>query len=292
MGKYKGKNITGLVGPIVQRMGKDGMIIVQTAPRPYKQTKGTRKSGKVFGQGSVLAKEIRIQLGSCYGGHNHDSGLVNRFNTPVRDSLWLCFDKETGIYNFQADSFERLVGFEFNVKSLLINSFFAKPEVVLENNKLKVRIPEFAIATGLKFPRSASVCEFVIIVSQIALIGRSTRNAYSERFTIQSTDTISASREFIYDVLEDCLCTVSLGLRYYSKQDDLRKDYNSEAFSPACIIGSNYNPGVFVDPPARVENGVGYGKDWSIVRKMDFMPPVDAAAEDAEGAGNDKGIPV
>lgn len=44
-----GKNIIGLVGNIVLKLGKDGKMIVQTKAGQYKQNKESTRTSKMFG---------------------------------------------------------------------------------------------------------------------------------------------------------------------------------------------------------------------------------------------------
>lgn len=253
MGKFDGKHIRGLVGNLVQRKTKYGLVVQMAAVR-VKQSKATKKAQKVFGQGSTLAAAIRNDLLQVIHQKN-DSGMVNRFNTPVKDVLKQCVNEETGQYTFQENSFERLSGFEFNVKSLLINSLLVKPEVSLDGNTLKVSLPEIEVSKELKFPVNTNVCELVVTVAMIALHAGESREMDPQSIEIIDNQGIVPAQDFEFEVSEGCLCVAGIGLRYFKVNDHVRAMFNSITFNPANICGAIITPGTFIAPPHSIKIG-------------------------------------
>jgi hypothetical protein len=253
MGKFDGKHIRGLVGNLVQRKTKYGLVVQMAAAR-VKQSKATKKAQKVFGQGSTLACAIRKDLLDIIHQKN-DSGMVNRFNAPIKDVLKQCVNEGTGHYVFQENSFERLAGFEFNVKSLLINSLLVKPEVSLNGNILKVSLPEVEVLKELKFPGNTNVCELVVSVAMIALHAGKSKEMDAQSIEIQDSQGILPAQDFEFEVSEGCLCVAGIGLRYFKVNDHVRVVFNSITFNPANICGAIITPGTFIVPPPFVKIG-------------------------------------
>ncbi|WP_256005072.1 hypothetical protein [Pedobacter deserti] len=263
MAQFKGKHLSGLMGNLVARRGRDGSTILQIKASRVKQTKATKASAGVFGKASSLACDIRTQLGYLYGLDN-DSGMVNRFNTPVRDVLMHCFDKETQTYSFQEDSFSRLAGFNFNIKSPLENTLWVMPEVTLEGTSLKVSIPELEIGSNLLFPDTTKLCVLRVAVSRIALYEGLTSALQTQELIINREQGIVPAQEFTFEVPQGCLCTAAIGLLFYEvSADNVRYSYNCKEFSPAAILGAIIVPGEFVPPPVIKESNRLVSNPWT-----------------------------
>lgn len=269
MAKFDGKYFRGLVGNLVQRKTKDGLVI-QMAPVRVKQSKGTKKAQKVFGQSRTLAGTLRKQLLQVIR-ENYDPGMINRFNTPVEDVLKQCIDKQTGTYTFQENSFERLSGFEFNIKSLLINSLLVKPEMSLSGSTLTVRLPEIQIAEALKFPGQTNICTLQITLSVIALHAGKKLLPQTRSVEIRSDQGSLPPQDFEFEVAAGgCLCTVGIGLVYYKQTDNIQTIHNSKEFNPANICGAIITPGAFVEPPPHTNGNTTQGSIWRSLDKLNL----------------------
>ena len=254
MGKFDGKHIRGLVGPLVLKRGTKNGDIIQTKPAKVKQTKATKVAGKSFGQGSTLAGVIRHDLRQITL-KNYDGDMVNDFASPIRDVLKQCFNKETGQYSFEEDSFARLSGFEFNPKSLLINSLLATPEMTLTGNLLKISLPEFEVPEKFKFPQGSNVCALTVGLSMIALHAGLNINVPAETMEITMEEHTVPPSEFEFEVSEGCLCVTAIALKYYYLYEGIKTVYNSKAFHPAAICGAIITPGTFIVPPHAIKIG-------------------------------------
>jgi len=263
MGKFDGKQIRGLVGNIVIRKGKKGPI-VQSAPRKYKQTKATKQESSLFGKGSTLASALRHELNLIISS-NQDGEMVNRFNTPIKAVLRQCYDPETQKFNFSEDSFSRLAGFEFNIKSPLINSLWVNPEMQLNGNILTISLPEIEIPAQLKFPLAANTCILMVIVSFTSLEQCMRKRSATQTIEISQNETTVSARQFDFEVPQGCLCIAGIGLKYFSLHNSIRTTFNSKAFNPAGIIGAVISPGTFVlPPPVRIGNK-SMASEWSTI---------------------------
>ncbi|MES2458336.1 MAG: hypothetical protein V4594_22450 [Bacteroidota bacterium] len=254
MGTFDGKRIRGLVGSVVFRQGRKNQEIVQTAPASLKQTKATKIAGKTFGQGSTLACVIREDLRPVTL-DNYDGDMVNDFATPVRDVLKQCFDKETGFYTFEQDSFARLEGFEFNPRSLLINSLLVAPETALNGNTFTVSIPEFEVPQKFKFPGNTNVCRLRVGVSVIALHAGLNIDLLVQELEISAGEHIVPASAFEFEVSEGCLCVAAISLTYFRLHEGIKAVYNFKDFHPAAVCGAIVTPGTFIVPPPYTKVG-------------------------------------
>lgn len=266
MATFDGKHLKGLVGNLVVRKGKNKQI-VQTVPASVKQTIATKKASGVFGKGSKLAGAIRQNLDIIIN-KNYDSEMINRFNAPVTTVLRQCYNAETEKFDFREDSFERLAGFEFNSKSLVINSLWVKPEMRFSANTLTILIPEIKIPGQLKFPARANVCELGITLSQIALKEGLQNSPQFLKVELHKEQEVIPAHEFTFEVQDGICCVAGIGLNYYSLQNNMKTELNSKTFNPAAVIGAIITPGTFTDPgPVRTATG-GRASDWTEVFKL------------------------
>jgi hypothetical protein len=268
MAILNGDELSGLIGPIVIRRRKDGTAIVQSRAKSYTQSPKSKKNTKMFGYGSTVACYIRVQLsGSILF---YDPPMINRFNNPVREVLKHCFNKKEKLFTLERDSFKRLADFEFNVKSPLVNFLWVKPEMVLEDNVLKVIIPEFKNGSQLIFPSGTNTCEVTITLTQININQALTSHELTNSFEINADQESYLAREIVFNVANGSLCVAAIGLTYYKRTDDIRVLYNSKLFSPANVIGALIVPGVYIQPPVPPTSNKGYSKEWVDAYKLKF----------------------
>lgn len=267
MGKFDGKHLTGLVGPVVNRRGRNGVTIIQTAPRKFKQTKATRQASNLFALGSTLAGTIRRDLQTIISG-NYDGGMVNRFSKPVREVINQCYDRATKAFNFTEDSFSRLTGFEFNIKSTLINSLWVQAEMHLDGNSLKISLPEIKIGEELKFPVSANVCTLTIAVTRIALKAGLHTIPLQQSIEISKEQQVLPAQEFTFEVPDGCLCVAGIGLNYFSLRNNIKTVMNTVTFNPAGVCGAVITPGTFAEPPREITPHGVKGSEWILLDKL------------------------
>ncbi|WEK20599.1 MAG: hypothetical protein P0Y49_05535 [Candidatus Pedobacter colombiensis] len=246
MAKFDGKHLTGMIGKLVTRKVKNKQI-VQRAPVSVKQTKATKKAASIFGQGSILAGTIRRNF-EAFINSNYHGDMVNRLNTPIRAVIRQCYNPETDKFNFAEDSFSRLAGFEFNIKSLLSNNLWVTPEMSLNGNILKISIPEAKIPKQLKFPSRANLCELTVVVTLISLQQAKFKHPLFQSIEISKTQDTLAAQEFTFEVPDGCLCVAGLNLGYFSLHNSIKTILNNKDFNPAGLLGAIIVPGEFVLP--------------------------------------------
>lgn len=270
MGKFDGKQITGLIGKLVFKRGKDGKTtIIKTQSEEVKQTEGTKEASSVFGKASALAKTIRDDLSALHL-HHYDGAMVNRFNTLNREILDHCYDKGTKTFTFKPNSFDRLKGFEFNTKSPLARTLWVNPTVNLQANQLQLDLPEIMISENLKFPISATTCEIRVLFTQIILDQALHSPNIYQSITVEKKQETIPAQSFTFEVPDGCLCVIGMSLYFLEKQRVLVKPVNDKVFNPAAICGAFLTPGTFT-LPTQVNPSTGKGpQNWLYLEKLKF----------------------
>ena len=236
----KGDLISGKLGKLIGRI-VDGEQIWQSRGQTPKQTKATKKSAALFGINSSLASYIRGTV--CYN-FDSDKTMISRLTSETYAIFRHCHDKGTNSFSFARNSYNRLKGFEFNVKSPLVNSLWVRPALSVADDKLIIKFPEISVPRDLRFPANAISCAPLMdIFLYTPSEGYFTFKAYDIE-EISNVKGIVPAQEFKIDLPKGCICIVGLGLFYFSKQYTVKKLINSQEFSPAGICGVCINPGV------------------------------------------------
>ena len=240
MAKIIGKYIRGVLGDAVLK--KHGnMQLIQAKPKKGKRTPGSKKSASLFGLASNFASEFRLGLSklvtSCY-----DGTMIFRLNAEVLRSIRYANNPDTGAFSFSEGGFESLDGFEFNIKSLLINSLLVLPKVELSAPVLTVSLPALEIRKDFKFPVGATSCKL--------LIGRTLCDLTNQRrkfdfvsFEILNKKIITIPQSWEFETEPGCVCITAISLQFV--QSGLAGDtiINSKSFNPSAILNALVLPG-------------------------------------------------
>ena len=246
MGIIKGKFIKGKAGSVVYREYRDKQV-VQGMPKVHKshRTEGTKKAAKTFGKASKLAGGIRWGLAYICGKF-YDGTMIYRLNTEILRCLTAVKDKETQEFNFSAESFRSLAGFEFNVGSMVKNNFYVQPSVTIEGTSLLVTIPEIKIPTEIKWPidRPKS-CKLMIVTAMIDL-----NNGRADFGNPQVMDipysyepSIVPQQTFEFEIKPGCFCVTAINLLYIEDTFIGESTVNTKSFNPAAILHAHIAEG-------------------------------------------------
>ena len=260
MAVRKGKNFSGLVGNTVLR-DDNGKQILQLAPVHVRQTEETKKSATQFGRASRIANIMRTRLHYSY--KHYDRGMVNRFNKVMNSILSDCFDKNTEIYTFAPNSFERLVGLEFNDKSRLVDNLLVKVTGKIEENKLIITIPDIAVTAQLKFPIRATHCKPVISICLFSPETSLHKKKVIDLDLIKKVKEIRPAQELTVEAPEGTLCVVAVGLKYYSIYNDVQTPVIDKTFDPAGVCIALVNAGTFSVDSVATEIKI-WEKNWEL----------------------------
>ncbi|TCC90212.1 hypothetical protein EZ428_13100 [Pedobacter frigiditerrae] len=249
MGTIKGKFIKGKAGSLVFREYR-GTQVVSGLPKVIKshRTEGTKKAATLFGKSSKLAGGIRRGLGYICGKF-YDGTMIYRSNTEILRCLTAARDPEKQ-FDFNADSFRTLAGFEFNVGSMVKNHFYVQPQVTIEGNTLKVTVPEIKIPTDLKWPIDRlKTCKLLIATIGIDLKRGSTKFAEPQVMDIPYTykPSLVASQTFEFEMIPGCLYVTAISLQYVEETFIGETTINTKDFNPAAILHAHIADGI-TDP--------------------------------------------
>lgn len=264
MGTIKGKFIKGAAGSVIFREYR-GVQIVQGKPRIIKshRTEGTKKAAKTFGKASKLAHGIRWGLGYICEKF-YDGTMIYRLNSEVLRCLSASKDPETQQFNFNADSFSTLAGFEFNVGSMVKNNFFVQPSVTIEGTKLRVTIPELKIPSDLKWPIDRpTCCKLMIATCIINLQKGNANNGETQVMDIPYTYTpsIVAEQTLEFEIKPGCLCITAISLQIVEKTFIGENTVNTKSFNPAAILYAKIAEGVA--DTAIINDGFTFDDRWN-----------------------------
>ncbi len=275
MARFDGKKITGLIGNMVFKNSADKKsTIIQRKAIRVRQTKASKVTSGIFAKASSLGKLFRMDFHSLMSGF-YDGGMVNRLTKLNRSILEDCYDKATKTYVFEAGSFQRLEGFEFNSNSLLINYFLKDAEVSMQGAELAIKIPAFETSKQLKFPGKANSCKMKLIVGVYNFeLFRKPEYQYQE-VNIELAQGTVPEQSFVFEAAEGCLCIAGIGLEYFYKYNEVKTSLNSKELSPAALFWAMITPGTFVLPA---------GYKWKFNEALEL----NAKKEEAEDEANDE----
>jgi len=243
MARRIGDFLVGVVGPISLRVNYGKQVISSRVGRgTMKQTEATKKSAGCFGSASSFASSMhrknKIPLAEM-----GDRSTFNRLN---RESVAIWNNSrstEADQYHFSTESFIRLVGFDYNIKSPLIKKVSALPVIGYEAGLLTMAYPKDYQEIKLKFPPKSEQCIIIATVALYDLEKQKTNNILSaQQFIIDKNDPVLNAIELKFEVPGGCLCVVSMFLKYYTVIHEGTL-LNTKQFSPAGICGAIITPG-------------------------------------------------
>jgi len=256
----KGKTISGSIDRLVYRRWRK-TDVVQSAPGKggVNQTEATKKAASLFGRASKMSAEIRAMLDffiiDFYDGSNH-----TRMTKLLTSILEKCQDKTTSTYNFVEDSFERLIGLEFNANSPVTSSMKVIPECTYENGILTVNFPELINNQEFIFPNEINTCVISIGTESYYLKDNIRSKGYKFiRFEVDNKKTVIERQTLTFAVPDGCLCLAGITLHYYKEDKYGKTRINNKMFNPAAICGAIVTPGNFKKEPGILwtKNGQG-----------------------------------
>ncbi len=239
MALLDGKNFRGSIGNISFRKLDENTTSVQSNPGKgnVKQTANTKKSASLFGRLiSPFAKHIRFNLKNL-SNDLADRHMVNRMNAAISIIInqHLAYNGEIV---FKADSFNRLIGFEFNTNSLLGNSLLQLPKVTYEADQVNISFPSFSVSKNIRFPDQT---DKVLLQLQPVFFNLSKGFGFKGETAYLDLQqrTTTTEQVFSYHLPADTICIIGLGLLFSSS----RVTANDKKFNPAGIFAAHYQEG-------------------------------------------------
>jgi hypothetical protein len=241
MAVYNGKNIKGSIGN-VSFTPKGAIHIVRIKPGKggVKQTAATKRSAALFGKLiSPFSKLIRNSFFPITNGM-HDGTMVNRMNSSISSVIYQ-HREDDGSFNFNADSFLRLRGFNFNIHSSLDKSLLFPIQILEKDREMSVLFPEFNISKNFKFPKKSRSCVLSLQIAHFHLSSGKYRIFTPEKLIINSNATVQHAVTFNYPIIKGSLCLAGISLLY--ENDSGPFQVNHKGFHPSAIISASFYSG-------------------------------------------------
>ena len=242
-----GKFIKGAIGNYTfKKVGETQILQGKSALNKKKMTEASLRTASDFGVASNFASQVRLSLSQLID-KRYDGTMIYRFTSAMGYVLRQAKDPSTGNYIFSKESFSRLDGFEFNSKSLLINSLSVTPSTSLTETNLTVQIPAIAIPKQLKFPDEATTCKLVVQLSQFDLVNGFYKDDQVETLTIINKKGETEPHSFSFSVQPGCLCIAGMALQFFRDTSAYTILLNSKSFNPTYILMAELADGT-IDP--------------------------------------------
>ena len=238
--------LRGILGNLVFRVVNGETLISQKkAKGTTKQTQETKRAGNTFGMGGALASNIM----GCFDRQMYDlqdTGMYNRLSKAAAGCLHDSRDKDSLLFNFNEESFTMLDNFEYNIHSPLKMYLRSTPHLSYADGVLKVLLTGLANCRNLKYPKHSYNCEITVGLGLFRLQdGKRTRNAETQRISLNSERGGISSHEFVFDVPDGCFCVIALSIAYFSMKYHFTELINHKKFSPAMLCKSFITPGTY-----------------------------------------------
>lgn len=270
MATKKGKFIAGSMGNVVYKE-INGVQVMQSKPGKggVRQTPATKESAGLFGKSSTLASYFRGRMHPVIN-ENADGLVAGRFTSAVNSVIRHCYSFKTKTFHFEKDSFESLVGFDFNIKSPVQKSMWLMPESKLAENILTITLPELRTHEELKFPKGTNLCEISICVLRYKLEeGLEYKKLEVKTVEITSDLAMLEEQDLEFNIPEGSFCIAAIGLHYYEVIKNKAVDRNSKTFNPAAICAAYLNEGTFKPEEPQL---------WQYRHKLVFKAASDTSA--------------
>ena len=251
----------GSLGPVILKMyGKREILTSRMVPGTMKQTPATKQISSEFGVASKLSRYIRTMYKNEIGTYR-DAEMHNRLTVEVHHSLLACKNNETGVYEFEEDSFESLNTVEHLIKSQVRKRIYRQPSVIRDGKILRVRFEQDNQRPLVQFPGMSTSCRLTVSVALFRLgDGLMITAPMNERKLLGKFKPLNEDLEFAFTIPPGCLCVVSLFLRYYKASTLIvGKKWHAGAICSAMIT-----PGVFEDDQQH---------HWLKMPDLHFIPP-------------------
>lgn len=246
MARRKGKFIRGVIGPVKFYVRKNKQIISnRTAKGTVKHSENSKKAQHTFGMSTHLGSKIREAQQTNLNGFS-DGEMGNRFNRELIQILNQSRNPETRAYDFEADSFSRLVGFEFNDDSKLGRLMAKLPSVDFKEGVLSIQLPKLKIPTMFKFPFQSFRCRITLSVTLLRLKeGFITMDPKNQSVEITKDKATLSSQTVEFNVPDGCLCLAGVFLEYFTANRNDWRLINGKGFNPGSICGALITSGVY-----------------------------------------------
>ncbi|MEJ7557056.1 MAG: hypothetical protein WKF66_02030 [Pedobacter sp.] len=255
---------------------RNGVQIVKgLSEKPkYNKTTGTINSSTVFGKASTLANYFRISMYDVYNGL-HDGGMSVRLTGLVNQCFRPALDETNLNFNFKPNTFERLIGFNFNIISPFEKYMFSQPLVeYTSDNRVHISIAEMNLPRDFIFPSMISKCKIVLTCGLFDLENGFYTDQQSQLFDIGKNNptTIIPEKSAAFHTQPGCLCMMGISLQYYKTTFAGDIITNNKQFNPSAILSAQITDGMVDRSVTKKWNKM----DFKVGRQLTLPPPAPA----------------
>ena len=242
MAIIKGKHLKGTIGPVVVKQ-RGTQSIISSTPRHMAQTGATKKSAALYGQ-VISPLSMKLRKAFSQVSNFYDGTMVNRMNAEIATIIHQ-HRNDNDSFTFFSDSFNRLIGFEFNQDSQVRNHLLISPTVAITPTTISIDLRGFLVRQNLKFPKGADTCEINFQLVFVGLSeGKYLRNN-TETIVVPQSQAWNDPVSFTYPLPQGVICLLSVGLCYMGKVLGRPTCLNEKTFNPVAILGAYYQSGEF-----------------------------------------------
>jgi hypothetical protein len=214
--------------------------------KKYKKSPATIDSATVFGKASRLSFELRQGIIETYN-NMHDRTMSTRFTGAVVDSFQIALDETKLNFNFEQNSFRKLIGFEFNTNSPLSKQLFIQPVVTYKkNDRVSISLPEITDIKNLAFPKDILNCKIVLTCGLFDLENGFKNEVNSKSFDIKRTkpgEILMEKKQVSFVTQPGCLCLIGIAVKFYNETFVGDTHINSKQFNPCAILSTQITSG-------------------------------------------------
>ena len=261
---------SGKMNGLIYKRVKNQQIVVGPSKKPHiKHTPAMVTSSGIFGKASTLNSYIRAYMGMLFD-QFHDGEMVARLNKSSNLALNSAFSPETSSFTFNADSFNRLIGFEFNIESKVEDSLFGHVTVTYSENLVTVLIPEMTIPRQLEFPTGSKKCAIIISSTLVALNYGYIKESEAKVIIVMrdGESNVIPSQSIVFPTEPGRLCIIGIALHFYKDTFIGESLVNNKLFSPAAILSAHITDGI----GALTEEGEEWGEMINEKGKIAIFP--------------------
>jgi hypothetical protein len=248
MARKDGEFLRGVLGDVILRVVNGKQVMQRRIPKgSARQTPNTKWCAETFGMAATLSLKIRQTLASRML-PQADKYVGSRLNGAIYPLLLAVRDKATGLCAFEADSFEKLVGFNFNPAKTIDKLLKIDPLINLEEQRLKVAFPTLTVPKLLKFAENSERCIMSATVSLFGLKeGKMVEACITKQQTLLQPYAPFKSNSFTFDVPDGCLYLVTLWLEYHARTVKGIRFSNTPNLYAGSICAARIAPGKFIE---------------------------------------------
>lgn len=250
MARFDGKHFRGKIGDTSYKVYREQQVVSGASTKAeFVRTEPIDRSSNLFGKVSTLNSYIRMYMSALYDKF-HDGEMLGRLNASTNLAMNSVFNEEQLTFSFTPDTFNRLAGFEFNIKSRVADVFLAHLAVTYTEGKVSILIPELIVSKQIEFPSASTKCRVIFSRTHFDLEHGYGQDSESNHITVVKDKTLALipPQTVEFTTEPGCLCLIGIGFHFYKESFIGEVMINNKEFSPVAILSAYMIEGTHVLP--------------------------------------------